>query len=134
MAIITAHPGGAFLYMPVPFNKPATSIPEQIALLRQRGLVIQDNTAAEHCLKHIGYYRLAGYWQIFQHDPVNHIFIPGTSIQQIIALYKFDRELRLLLIDAIESIEVSFRAMLVNEMCARYGPTWYANAKWLSDL
>lgn len=75
--------------MPASFNKPATSIPEQIALLGKRGLIIQDNAAAEHFLKHIGYYRLAGYWQIFQNDKVNHIFIPGTALEQIVNLYNF---------------------------------------------
>ncbi|HJT73804.1 MAG TPA: Abi family protein, partial [Chitinophaga sp.] len=43
------------------------------------------------------------------------------------ALYNFDRELRLLLLDAIERIEVSFRAILVNEMCSKYSSTWFAN-------
>jgi abortive infection bacteriophage resistance protein len=116
--------------MPVPFNKPATSITEQIAILRQRGLIIKDPPAAEHYLKHVGYYRLAGYWQIFQNEPIHHIFIPGTTIEEIIELYNFDRELRLLLLDAIEFIEVSFRSVLVNEMCTKYGPTWFANPQY----
>lgn len=85
---------------------------------------------AEHYLKHIGYYRLAGYWQIVQHDSIKHVFIPGTTMEQIIELYHFDRELRSLLIDAIEFIEVSFRSVLVNEMCIKYGPTWFANPQY----
>jgi abortive infection bacteriophage resistance protein len=116
--------------MTVPFNKPATSIPEQVVILQRRGLTINGRAAAEHCLKHIGYYRLAGYWRIYQTDSVEHTFIPGTTIERIIELYNFDRELRLLLIDAIEFIEVSFRSVLVNEMCTKYGTTWFANPRF----
>ncbi len=113
-----------------PFHKPATSIPEQIAILQQRGLVIQDHAAIEYYLKHIGYYRLAGYWRAFQIEPIKHIFSPGTTIEEIIELYNFDRELRLLLTDAIESIEVSFRSVLINEMSTKYGPLWFADPQY----
>ncbi len=116
--------------MVVPFNKPTTSIAEQITLLQQRGLIITHSAIAEHHLKHIGYYRLAGYWQIFQHDRIQHTFLPGTQIEQIIALYNFDRELRLLLTDAIERIEVSLRALIVQEMCAQCGPNWFGDERY----
>ncbi|SFD14540.1 Abortive infection bacteriophage resistance protein [Chitinophaga sp. CF118] len=112
------------------FNKPATSFQDQIALLQQRGLIITNTATAEHHLRHIGYYRLAGYWQIFQHDKVRHTFIPDTTIDQIIELYNFDRQLRLLLNDAIERIEVSFRALIIHEMCTSYGPTWFSDEQY----
>jgi abortive infection bacteriophage resistance protein len=116
--------------MPVAFNKPATTTPEQIALLQKRGLIISDEESIKHYFSHIGYYRLAGYWQIYQSDRTNHIFKAGTTIDEIIDLYNFDRELRLLLLDAIERIEVSFRAVLLDEMCCRYGPTWYSEEQY----
>jgi abortive infection bacteriophage resistance protein len=116
--------------MTAPYTKPAISIPEQITLLQERGLTITDAAAAAHCLKHISYYRLAGYWQIYQYDRIKHLFIPGTTFEQVLTLYGFDRELRLLLIDAIERIEVSFRAVLVDEMCIKHSSTWYAQADY----
>jgi abortive infection bacteriophage resistance protein len=119
--------------MSVPFSKPATSIPEQIALLQKRGLTINDEKIAEHYLLHVGYYRLAGYWQIFQNDRMNHTFIRNTTIEQLIELYNFDRELRLLLLDAIEHIEVSFRSVMSDEMCCKYGAAWYADKQYVFD-
>ncbi|WP_343704336.1 Abi family protein [Chitinophaga sp.] len=110
-----------------PFKKPATSITEQIALLQQRGLTINDHASLEYHLTHVGYYRLAGYWQVLQNDPVKHTFIPGTAFENVVELYNFDRELRLLLTDAIERIEVSLRSLIVNTMCWAYGPTWYSD-------
>lgn len=116
-----------------PYRKPSTSVPDQLALLQKRGLVIGNLAEATHFLTHIGYYRLAGYWQIFQDDPVAHTFIPGTTFEQIIELYNFDRELRLLLLDAIERIEVSFRAVMINQMCSVYGPTWFSESSLAYD-
>lgn len=107
------------------YNKPATSISDQIFLLQKRGLTIENIVQAEHYLTHVGYYRLAGYWQIFQTDKALHLFIPGTRFRHIIELYEFDRQLRGLLFDAIERIEISVRALLVHEMSMEYGPQWY---------
>lgn len=119
--------------MSVPFNKPATTISEQIALLQERGLIIANKDITAQYLLHVGYYRLAGYWQIFQHDRTRHTFIEKATIEQIIDLYNFDRELRLLLLDAIERIEVSFRSVLTDEMCCSYGPVWYAKEQYAFD-
>jgi hypothetical protein len=47
--------------LPMKFTKPATSIDDQIALLKSRGLVIADEQRAKHYLRFVGYYRLAGY-------------------------------------------------------------------------
>ncbi|RAJ75152.1 abortive infection bacteriophage resistance protein [Chitinophaga dinghuensis] len=114
--------------MTLTYNKPALSIQQQIILLQQRGVIFSDQSEAIHFLENVGYYRLAGYWQDFQTDRINHIFCTGTNFKQIIELYNFDRELRLLLIDAIERIEVSFRCRLSNMMSIPYSPTWFAHS------
>ena len=108
-----------------PYNKPASTIAQLIALLQTRGLVINDIPKAEHFLMHVGYYRLAGYWQIFQNDTVQHIFVPGTTFEQVLELYNFDRELRLNVYDAIERIEISIRNVIVQHMCMAHHPYWF---------
>ncbi|UPK68886.1 Abi family protein [Chitinophaga filiformis] len=110
------------------FNKPAFSIQDQIKLLSARGLLIKDIALAEHWLTHVGYYRLAGYWQIFQTDGRLHTFAVNTTFEQIVELYNFDRELRMLVYDAIERIEVSLRTIMVQYMSLVYGPYWFVNA------
>lgn len=110
-----------------PYNKPSTSIEEQINLLRNRGLGIKNQAEVEHYLTFIGYYRLAGYWQMYQNDHVNHTFHEGTSFRHVTELYNFDRELRILLNDAIERIEVALRTLIANIMCNSYGPNWLSD-------
>jgi abortive infection bacteriophage resistance protein len=41
--------------------KTATTLDEQIQLLKKRGLDIQDDEKAKECLLDIGYYRLGAY-------------------------------------------------------------------------
>ena len=113
--------------MTSPFEKPATTVPEQLFLLQQRGLIINDPTLAEYYLTHVGYYRLAGYWRFLQNDPIKHTFITGSIFSMVAELYNYDRELRLLVTDAIERIEVSLRALIVNTMSPTYGRNWYSD-------
>ena len=102
------------------YSKIATAIEEQIQKLRDRGLTITDQDRADHFLSHIGYYRLAGYWWPMQSDKVNHLFKPNSQFKDVIALYNFDRELRLLLFDVIEKIEISFRTKLIYHLSQEF--------------
>jgi len=114
------------------FNKPATTFEEQIDLLESRGVIIPDKKAATHYLSHINYYRLGAYWLPFESDHHSHQFQAGVTFDHILNLYVFDRELRLLVLDAIERIEVSFRTQWAYHISHQYGPHGYlANNKAL---
>jgi abortive infection bacteriophage resistance protein len=108
------------------FIKPAQSLPDQLVGMRVRGLAVPDPAEALHYLSHIGYYRLSAYALPFQdRTQAGKPFKPGTTLSQILNLYRFDRELRVLVIDAIERVEVSARAQIVNTMCVSHGPHWF---------
>ncbi|HEY9550826.1 MAG TPA: Abi family protein [Prevotella sp.] len=85
------------------FNKPAKSNQELVQQWKARGLVISDEARAERYLEHISYYRFSAYTIPFQqlNNPSHH-FKPNTTFDDILNLYIFDRELRLLVLDAIE--------------------------------
>ena len=111
-----------------PFTKPATTHAEQVALLQERGMVIDDPTEAEYYLRHLNYYRLGAYWLPFEADHASHRFHPGTRFSQVLNLYVFDRELRLLVLDAIERFEVSARTQWAYSMAHRHGA--HAHLEW----
>ncbi len=104
------------------FIKIATTYDEQVAQLQERGMVVQDRAAAAFYLQHINYYRLGAYWLPFEADHAQHRFKQGTSFEEVLGLYVFDRELRLLVLDAIERIEVSVRAQWAYQMAHAHGP------------
>ena len=55
-------------------NKKSRSIQEQIDLLKDRGMIIEDEEFARLHLNHVSYYRLKGYWWDMQKDKDRHIF------------------------------------------------------------
>lgn len=104
------------------YKKPYLTFQEQLALLKSRGLLVTNDEAALSCLQRIGYYRLSAYWYplrkttLLQEHSTRRLtvqrqddFRPGCSFQQAIELYVFDKRLRLLVLDAIERIEVAIR-------------------------
>lgn len=110
------------------FTKPSLDLLGQISLLKQRGMSIPDEPKALHYLKHLSYYRLRAYWLPFEGAPPGpgqHVFKPGTSFDDALDLYVFDRQLRVLLIDAIERVEVSIRASWAYHLSMTYGPHGY---------
>ena len=123
------------------FLKPSLSLDEQIALLKNRGLIIENSQRLRQYLRFIGYYRLSGYFQrscvgYFQieDDPL-HRFQLNTTFDQTLRCYIFDRKLRLMIMDAVERIEVAFRTTISNWMSQRYGGHWYLdNSLFLSNF
>jgi len=118
------------------FSKPALTVEQQIDLLEQRGMTVPDRARAAHYLTHINYYRLRAYWLPFEIEPANgdaHAFIAGTNFETVLAIYVFDRELRLLLLDAIERVEISLRTTLAQHLATRYGPFAHDDAALFSS-
>jgi abortive infection bacteriophage resistance protein len=127
-----APQGGYFLSIKLPYPKPPLSILDQIALLRARGLVVDDEAKAQHYLRFIGYYRLSGYTRFFcdKTDTKSEKFIPGTSFQSVLDLYVFDRKIRVLLLDALERIEIAIKSEISNTgaLQGQGGPFWLKNS------
>jgi abortive infection bacteriophage resistance protein len=115
------------------FEKKATTIVHQIELLKRRGLYIDDEDQAIHHLSHISYYRLGEYWHVMQSDKENHIFKLNSRFSDVIALYDFDTELRVLLFDVIEKIEISLRTKLIYHLSHEFDPWWFQNFELFSD-
>lgn len=109
------------------YEKPWLSVDEQLTLLTRRGLIVDDHAVASICISRIGYYRLSGYMFAFRQrsgsccvypkgtksSRVERIvldeFKPGSKLQDCVDLYVFDKRLRLLLLDALERVEVALR-------------------------
>ena len=73
----------------------------------------------------------SGYMRPFQDRDAAGIrrFRSGTTFQDVLDLYEFDRKLRLLAMDAAERIEVALRAAVVSEVAVPHGPHFYMNSR-----
>lgn len=111
------------------FIKSAKTFADQLALLKSRGLEIENDASALHHLSNISYYRLSAYLLSFQkYGDSDHTYMPWATFNRVIRLYIFDRELRSILLDAIERIEVALRCRIVYEYCHVHGNNWYENS------
>ncbi len=84
----------------------------------------------------IGYHRLSAYIYPFYKGPKSDLALKeGTTFEQVLTLYRFDKKLRILLFNEIEKIEVAIRSVLANIGCQELEdkfwitkPEYFANA------
>lgn len=95
--------------------KPFATISAQIDILASRGLSL-DEAIANQWLRSVGYHRLSGYWYPYrgQNDGTHSLrsdrFVPGSTLDDVVHLYEFDRKLRTLIHDGMERVEVALRS------------------------
>lgn len=109
------------------YTKPALTYEQQLELLVARGLAIPDRERALHWLKRKGYFRLSAYFIPFK-VAGSDTFIAGSTFTDVIKLYKFDAHLRLLMIKAIDRVEVALRASITYHFAHVLGPFGYTDA------
>ena len=132
----TAQSGEAiYLYImqKAVYIKPFLSYQAQISLLKSRGLKFADETKALYLLKRIGYYRLSVYWRPLLANKQNPVFKPNASFESVFALYKFDRELRQLVLSELEKIEIAVRSQMAYSLSTVHGSFWLENESLFTD-
>jgi len=108
------------------YTKPYQDVSYLIALLKERGLLIDDEAKARNYIIHIGYFRLSAYFYPFLKQPKTiHKYKSGSTFEQVLNLYRFDRKLRLLVFNEIEKIEVAIRSAMVNTACQHFNDTYW---------
>lgn len=112
------------------YSKPYLSFEQQADQLTARGLGGCRTTLLDS-LSTIGYYRLSGYWYIF-HD--NDVFHSDATIEKVMRIYDFDRQFRLVILNALEHIEIYFRTQLAHCLAEKYGPFGYLKNDGLPRL
>ena len=112
------------------YTKPALDLPQQADLILARGLVA-DRQALIDRLQAVGYYRLYAYLHPFKLP--DNTFVTGTTLDEVWYRYTFDRQLRLLVMDAIERVEVSVRAALVTTLTISGGPFAHLDIRRFPD-
>lgn len=84
---------------------------DQVALLRDRGMQIDDLTAAARFLSETNYHRFAGYFRHWQRNPSsgdNH-FVEGTSFDRIVNLYRAEESIAMACDQLLHRVEILLR-------------------------
>lgn len=119
------------------YEKPALTYEQQADLLLSRGLIAEKPILIER-LKSVNYYRLSGYLHTFRERDANgnalDRYRPGTDFSTVWQRYTFDRQLRLLIMDGIERIEVALKTKITYHFCIKHGAFGYLENKNLPRL
>ena len=115
------------------FNKTPKTFTEQLEILKSRGMTVSDEQQAIFHLSQVNYYRLGAYWLPFEQTHSPHCFQENTHFEHVWDLYVFDRELRLLVLDAIERIEVAIRTQFAYEIAHRHGAHAFMNQQYFKN-
>ena len=133
------------------YTKPWLSIGDQLDKLESRGVDVSDRQAGALLLSAVGYYRVTGYlYPLRESEPyvdangrkraqIHNNYRAGTTLEYAEALINFDRQLRMLILDGIERIEISLRTQLGHVLGRQSGfahldPTNFVNAFTDPDL
>ncbi|MDR1015508.1 MAG: Abi family protein [Coriobacteriales bacterium] len=113
------------------YTKQSLTFDEQADLIIGRGMICNRDELIS-CLKNVGYYRLSGYWYDFRN--LEGSFKPGTEFSVVWNTYAFDRQFRLLVLDATERVEICLRAQLAYGLSQAGGAFGYLDSANLPRL
>ena len=109
------------------YEKPWRSIDEQVNLLTETKGLECDQDELRRALVEIGYYRLSAYW--FPYKVSDSLggsrFREGTTLEDVVRSYEFDRRLRQLMFEAVGRIEVYLRSRISHLASMESGPFGY---------
>ncbi|MEX2804750.1 Abi family protein [Streptococcus sp. H31] len=106
---------------------------EQVAKLIEHGC--EDITSEEYArgiLQRVNYYRLTAYFLPFR-DVVSKTYDSSkVSLEKIYQIYSFDSELRLLLLECLEVVELYLRTQVAYHHANLYGALAYKEAQYFN--
>ena len=115
-----------FVYMRMEYTNPPLGTATLLANLQNEGLVIMDERKANAFLENVSYFRFAAYLRPFKASD-RHSYKENATFEKAVRLYEFDVKLRTLLFSAIQKIEISLRAKVINQFSLNYGAFWFIN-------
>ena len=97
------------------------TIDEQITILRDKGLVINDVDYAKDKLFRENYFFLSGYRHLFMENSKIGFFNPGTTFEELYAMFVFDRKLRNIMFKNILIVENNIKSIISYQLSKKYG-------------
>ena len=102
-------------------NKPFLDYQSQIQKLKTKNLLIENDTNAIKILRKISYYGLINGYKACFKDNATHLFINGTTFDDIYNLYLFDADLRNVFLEYILIVERHIKSSISYHFSYIYG-------------
>lgn len=97
------------------------TIDEQLEILKDKGLIIEDELFAKEILLRENYFFIMGYRHLFMKSIREKRFIPGTTFQELYSLFLFDRNFRNIIFKNVLVIENQLKSIISYQLSKKYG-------------
>lgn len=105
----------------ITMRKEFKTINEQLDILKDRGLIIEDELVAKETLLRENYFFIMGYRHLFMKSAKESKFIPGTTFGELYSLFTFDRNFRNIIFKNILVIENQLKSVTSYQLSKKYG-------------
>ena len=102
-------------------EKKFKTIDEQLDILKDKGLIIEDNEFTKETLLRENYFFIMGYRHLFMKSLKENKFIPGTTFNELYALFEFDRAFRNIIFKNVLVIENQLKSIISYQLSKKYG-------------
>lgn len=102
-------------------QKTFKTIEEQLQILKDKGLIIDDEDSAKETLLRENYFFLSGYRHLFLDGIKSKSFKPGTNFRELYAMFNFDRQLRNIIFKNLLIIENNMKSIFSYQLSKNYG-------------
>ena len=102
-------------------EKTFKSLDEQIAILRSKGLIVNNEDSTKEILLRENYFFLTGYRFLFMRSLSDRRFIEGTTFEELYSMFVFDRQLRNILFKNILVVENNLKSILSYVVSKNHG-------------
>lgn len=105
----------------ITMRKEFKTINEQLDILKDRGLIIEDELVAKDTLLRENYFFIMGYRHLFMKSAKESKFIPGTTFGELYSLFTFDRNFRNIIFKNVLVIENQLKSVTSYQLSKKYG-------------
>lgn len=97
------------------------TINEQVEILKNKGLIIEDEISVKETLLRENYFFIMGYRHVFMTSPKERKFMPGTTFDEVYSLFTFDRNFRNIIFKNVLVIENQLKSVISYQLSKKYG-------------
>ena len=97
------------------------TLEEQIEILKSKGLEINYYEETKEILLRENYFFVSGYRHLFMKSAKDRMFIPGTTFEELYALFNFDRQIRNVFFKNLLIIENNCKSIFSYQLSKKYG-------------
>ena len=102
-------------------EKKFKNLDEQVAILKHKGMVIEDERYAKRILLRENYFFLNGYRHLFVKSREDKRFKKGATFEEMYSLFLFDRSFRNVIFKYLLVIENNLKSIISYQLSKKYG-------------